>query len=101
MSLNRRAFLAGTTAMSFAGAGALAQSLSDEVPIDPLLFSLVSHDPQIVYGSLAIVLERGGTDLVTSLIFASRYGIPGAFDEVLQRLTGADRRGWFDWMVNR
>ena len=99
MSLNRRAFLAGTTAMSFAGAGALAQSLSDEVPIDPLLFSLVSHDPQIVYGSLAIVLERGGTDLVTSLIFASRYGIPGAFDEVLQRLTGADRRGWFDWMV--
>ncbi len=99
MAWNRRAFLSGTTALAAVGAGGKVLRAGDDASIEPLLFRLVSRDPQQVLGALDLILERGGTDLVSSLIFASRFGLPGAFDEVLGKLTGETRTGWFDWML--
>ncbi len=102
MSLNRRRFLTGTTALGVIGAGGLplhAQTLAD-VPVESLIYSLISDQPQVVFGTLGLIRERGGTDLVSSLIFASRFGARGAgFDETLEALTGEKRTGWFEWML--
>ena len=102
MVWNRRAFLGGTTALGALGAGGLmghAQSNPEELPIEPILYSLISNDPQQVAGALHLITERGGTDLVSSLIFASRFGLRGAYDGALTQLTGVTRNGWFDWML--
>ena len=96
--MDRRKFLLGTTALGAAGAGGLAFG-ADDPAIETLLYSLISNDPGQVYGALQVIQERGGTDLVSSLIFASRFGRLNAFDPTLAALTGADRKGWFDWML--
>lgn len=102
MSLNRRRFLTGTTALGVVGAGGLpgvAQTL-DDVPVESLIYSLISDQPQVLFGTLGLIRQRGGTDLVSSLIFASRFGPQDAgFDETLTALTGETRKGWFDWML--
>ena len=102
MSLNRRRFLSGTTALGLIGAGGtslFAQTL-DDVPVESLMYSLVSTQPQVVFGTLGLIRQRGGTDLVSALIFASRFGERGVgFDETLEALTGEKRTGWFEWML--
>ena len=102
MRWTRRTFLTGSTALAAYGAGGMAlnaQSNPEELPVEPLLYSLVSQDPAQVLGALQLILARGGTDLVSSLIFASRFGIRNGFDEALTKLTGENRTGWFDWML--
>ena len=69
--MDRRGFLAGSTALGAIGAGRMAWA-QDDLPIEPLLYSLISNDPEAIYGALALIQQRGGTDLVSSLIFASR-----------------------------
>lgn len=52
--------------------------------------------------SLRLLDARGRPDAAASLILAMRFGRPvdqGALSAVLQRLTGADTEGWFDWML--
>ena len=100
MAWTRRAFLTGSTALAGLGAGGVfAQSDPGAEAIEPLLFSLVSRDPGQVLGALQLIVARGGTDLVSALIFASRYGMPRAFDGPLAELTGEARAGWFEWML--
>ncbi|MCV6594821.1 MAG: DUF3179 domain-containing protein [Silicimonas sp.] len=95
----RRALLAGGAAFAAMARGLRAQANPEELPVGPLLFSLLERDPQVVLGSLNLIAERGGTDLISALILASRFGIRGAFDPTLQFLTGESRMGWFDWML--
>lgn len=52
--------------------------------------------------ALARLEARGEPDAAASLILALRYGRPvdqAALETALARLTGAEARGWFDWMV--
>ena len=102
MSLNRRRFLSGTTALGVVGAGGLSlqAQILDDIPVESLIHSLISQQPQVVIGSLGLIQQRGGTDLVSSLIFASRFGTRGVgYDETLSALTGEKRTGWFEWML--
>ena len=99
MTLSRRALLAtfsATGALGLAGGRLNAQGSDQDV--ESMLYGLLARDPGQVDHALRWIAERGGNDLVSSVIFASRF-LGGAADATLQELTGAEHRGWFNWML--
>ncbi len=102
MVWNRRRVLSGASALLALGGGTgglMAQANPEELPVETLLYTLASGDPELTLASLHLIAERGGTDLVSSVILASRFARHPAFDVTLAELTKEDRRGWFDWML--
>jgi len=103
MKFSRRGFVAasaGALALGTAPLGAVS-GMEPVEDILPRLFGLIGPSRETAVETLLWIEERGGTDLVSALIFALRFGrLPAPLaDATLAQLTGADRRGWFDWML--
>ncbi|RZW02346.1 MAG: DUF3179 domain-containing protein [Rhodobacteraceae bacterium] len=67
-----------------------------------MLRGLMSRSPNVFYKSLIDIETRGGTDLVSAVIFASRFSaVPQRdVDATLAKLTGdSEPKGWFEWML--
>ncbi len=94
--ISRRLLLAGSAAGMLARPGFAADD--DKALLDSL-FRLVSRNPQQQFIGLQEVEAFGGIELASSLILASRFTRAEALDAALQKLTGENRRGWFDWML--
>ncbi|MBF9036343.1 DUF3179 domain-containing protein [Rhodobacterales bacterium HKCCE2091] len=104
MTITRRRLLAAPAAFAPAALTiprALRAQEADGPAAETLIGDLIRRDPAITRAALDAIADRGGTDLVSSLIFARRYSrAPGsAFDAALTALTGEPREGWFDWML--
>ncbi|MBT8416201.1 MAG: DUF3179 domain-containing protein, partial [Silicimonas sp.] len=62
----------------------------------------MSRSPNVFYKSLIDIETRGGTDLASAVIFASRFSaVPQRdVDATLAKLTGdSEPTGWFEWML--
>lgn len=91
----RHAIAMGLAASAF---GAQAQETE---PVSTVLNDLLGYDPARFERAMASVEARGGTDLISSLIFlmSFSFGPDERFNETLRALTGEDRSGWFQWML--
>jgi len=96
MPLTRRQILAAALA-----AAATPSSAQESEPISQVLTDLLGFDQPRFDRAIASVAARGGTDLISSLIFLMpfTYGPREKFDMALQALTRERRTGWFDWML--
>ena len=96
MTLTRRQILATAFA-----AAALPASAQESEPISQVLTDLLGFDQPRFDRAIASVAARGGTDLISSLIFLMpfTYGPREKFDIALQALTREKRSGWFQWML--
>ncbi|MEM7724169.1 MAG: DUF3179 domain-containing protein [Pseudomonadota bacterium] len=98
MRITRREFARTATAAALAPGAALAQT--GETSVRARLEGLLLRERSQSLQNLQALEERGGTDLISSLIFARRYTrTPRAMDRALSNLTGASHRSWFDWML--
>ena len=99
MPISRRSFLAtGLSSAALAPASVRAQ---DAPPVRQWLNALVGRNLDDFLAAMEAIVARGNPDLASSLITASRFsGAPQQlFDAALSDLTGAARRGWFEWML--
>jgi hypothetical protein len=96
MTLTRRQILATAIA-----AAAVPASAQDSEPISQVLQDLLGFDQPRFDRAIASVAARGGTDMISSLIFLMpfTYGPREKFDIALQALTREKRTGWFNWML--
>ncbi len=101
MSVSRRRFIsgsAGAAALALAPAPLIAQD--DPISLYARLAGLFTRNQDQFLQNLSAIEVRGGTDLVSSLIFASRFSrFDRALDVTLASLTGAEHGGWYDWML--
>ncbi len=102
MSITRRRLLASAAAASAMPLGATAQtSASVAFDVPSALRALQGRDTQSFFDTLVAIKERGGLDLVSSLIFSLRFSWApdGLIHETLQQLTGESHEDWHDWML--
>ena len=99
MDFSRRRVLGALAAG--AAMGPRAVLAEDELDYGTLLYGLVNPDPAIYTATLDLLEGWGGTEFASSIIFSFRYGyVPrGRLDVTLEKLTGAEHSGWFEWML--
>ncbi len=98
MPITRRNLLGAIASTSLAPNIVRAQDDSD---VEGLLGELFHANPVVVSTALRRIEIRGGTDLVSSLIFSMRFSAAprGITSDVLRTLTGEKHETWFDWML--
>ncbi|MEL7464669.1 MAG: DUF3179 domain-containing protein [Pseudomonadota bacterium] len=92
--LTRRLF-AGTLAAAAIARPARASALNDDFR------ALLGEDDDAYFAAIARLRARGGADLAPALIICARFAKwhdEPIFD-LLSKITGADHRSWFDWMI--